>query len=405
MMPLAALDFIRTWIEHRQCIHQIHADALETITWEKSACRTIEVIRIDDNPRHQFLLKSLTPTSLPRQIENEVAAIKYIKARTSGIPTPHVLGFSTKGGDGWIALQKSDGLRLSDHWETLVVEQKWEMMQRLVCMYKLISAITAVGTKQIGGFNLDMSIGESVDAGKGSGRQTLDAYNKGPYENTQAYLRSYIDKEILYYTTNESIDMEQFDYDEISDAESDDFSDCSSDLDTAASSIEIGLDLEKANRPSVPSYFARGRSESDVSDDYVHIPSVAQQEQRQKNLDNFIAYLQDLRTTAVQLVDIHEIPCLTHNDFHAQNIMVNEDLEIVMIYNWEMAGFYPLSLTYEEPDMIDSSDHDNKDVKRFEESIEWREAFSSLFGSIKDPHPLVASCLEPMNPIMAGAWE
>lgn len=400
---------IKAYLGKHKSIASIEAGAISIAPWDRSTYRKVDLIRIDHDPTHDFLFKTLTSASIPCQIENEVAAIKYVRAKVSGIPTPDVIDYCTDPHNSWIALQKVPGVRISKVWQSTTKEQKWSIIDTLVDLYRLFNAITSLdaGPQRIGGFNLDMTLGRTVNVGKGSGRWDLMGYNRGPYEGVVEYVQSYIDKEILYYTTSGDIDMELFDYDD----DDDDNSSISESTEASSAGSEAGHscleDFETISISSVIADLERDRETISSHDSYVHVPTEEERHQRQRNLDAFVLYLTDLKTTIRDRLDLKEVPCLTHNDLHGDNILVNDDFEIVAIYHWEMSGFYPLSLTYEEPDVTGDFTRYARDIhsRITTSSTEWCDAFSERYGIVKEPHPLVASCLEPINPMTVGAWE
>ncbi|CCG82672.1 Putative uncharacterized protein [Taphrina deformans PYCC 5710] len=399
-MVFPGCDTIKLFLDKHTSIEAIKRTAASCILLEEGSFRKVYRIAVDDNPHHVFQFKNLTKDSQVRQIENEVAAINYVRRRTSRIPTPEVIAYSTVPGQEWIALQLVQGQRLSDAWPRFSSEQKWDMIHNLVDLYKLFAAITlpdAFGATKIGGFNLDMSLGETVESAKSFGRQKLTNYNNGPYQDVEEYLRSYIDKEIAFYTSSDEVDMQVFDY-ELS---NDDASTCSLSEDTVSSLSTPGS--HEHDDIDIESLISEMSNTSNFSA-YVSVPTTEEQQQRQKNLDDFVVYLQSLKSFVGQKVDKKDLPCLTHNDFHAPNIIVNGDLEITCLYNWEFSGFYPLSLTYEPPSMA-SDDLAGSLLALQDESIDWCEAFNEIFGNVKEVHPLVASVLEPMDPLLTNAWE
>lgn len=401
---------IQHYLSKYTTIASIEAHAYKVQSIEESMYRRVKRIYIDSNSDTHFIFKTLTPASVPRQIENEAAAIKYVRARTGKIPTPRVLAYSTAEGDAWIALESVAGARLSDVWPTYSEDTKWQVLHALVDLYKLLAAITsldAFGATQIGGLNLDLSIGETVEPAKSQGRQNVRNYNPGPYKNVEEYVSSYVDKEIQYYRTSPEIDMRLFDYNETSSSVVDDDDDKDENADkysTAPSSYGQRSVCEPDTTLEDGFETIEYESDKHIFSSYVHIPSMQEELQRRKNRDDFILYLQDLRRFVTKHVDTKELACLTHNQYHAQNIIVNKDQEIIALYHWEFAGFYPLSLTFEAPRMDFDDDRIVSGSPKDDER-DWSEAFVDLFGRVKDIHPLVAAVLEPMNPLVANAWE
>lgn len=160
-------------------------------------------------PNPRFILHLLQDGSLmPNQLLNEVGCFLYVKAHTS-IPVPRVYSWSTEAGQEYIAREYIEGELLSSVWGRYTEEEKEAVAVKLA---KIVAEMMEIRFDGIGGILPDGKLGPTVEGSKIlKGRNKFHAmenYNIGPYNSSREYVNSYLDKEIHYFSTATSFDMD-----------------------------------------------------------------------------------------------------------------------------------------------------------------------------------------------------
>ncbi|KAL8688911.1 MAG: hypothetical protein Q9218_005298 [Villophora microphyllina] len=276
------------------------------------------------------------------QVRNEIAWLKYVKARLPSVPSvpvPSVYDYNFASGsaqDVFIAEEFIDGDRLSDIWSVYDEPTKLELARQIAGVVVDLGFTTFEG---IGGLMPDGTLGPTVEGMKlfkgRVGKSQLyhlrnlienthelgqdkfhspTCYNIGPYSSTKQYVLACYDKEIHYYTH--------------------------------APECDIDWDLfETVSRET--------------------FISTLESEER--------AIEQDASAFAPEKPFV-----LVHGDLHGRNIMV-KDGRVNAILDWEFAGAYPLS---ELPggmgvDVLEADDEDS-----VEACAAWSRKIGELAGQL-----------------------